>query len=474
MSPALRRHLARSIASQAKPQTWMSFRTRPRPSFWPRNWQISTGNISQMSIQTDKTDSLSPVKRALQTLEKMQAKLDAVERAKTEPIAIIGMGCRFPGGADNPELFWKLLREGGDAITPAPAERWGADELARLQSAGLANICWGGFIDRVDQFDPTFFGISGREAAGMDPQQRLLLEVAWEALERAGLAADRLAGSPTGVFIGICSSEYALYHFADREQIDPYASTGTAYSLVANRLSYLLDLQGPSIAIDTACSSSLVAMHLACQSLRLHESDLALAGGVNLILFSEGSISLAKWGMLSADGRCKTFDAAADGYVRGEGCGVVVLKRLSDALRDGDTIQAVIRGSAVNQDGRSAGLTAPNLLAQQAVLRQALAGARMEPAHVGYIEAHGTGTPLGDPIEVEALTAVYGQPRPDGAPCLLGSVKTNIGHLEAAAGVAGIIKTVLALQHEAVPPHLHFTSLNPNITLAGTPFAIPT
>ncbi len=388
---------------------------------------------------TERPDSLSPVKRALDRLEKMQAKLDAAERAKTEPIAIIGMGCRFPGGADTPEQFWKLLRDGGDGITPAPAERWGAAELARLQAAGLGNICWGGFLSQVDQFDPTFFGLSGREAAGMDPQQRLLLEVAWEALEVAGLAADRLAGSATGVFIGICSSEYALYHFADREQIDPYASTGTAYSLVANRLSYLLDFQGPSIAIDTACSSSLVAMHLACQSLRSNECSLALAGGVNLILFSEGSISLAKWGMLAADGRCKTFDAAADGYVRGEGCGVVVLKRLSDALRDGDSIQALIRGSAVNQDGRSAGLTAPILLAQQAVLRQALAGARMKAAQVGYVEAHGTGTPLGDPIEVEALTAVYGAPRPDGAPCLLGSVKANIGHTEAAAGVAGLI-----------------------------------
>ena len=427
-----------------------------------------------MMSPTERPDALSPVKRALHSLEKMQAKLDAAERAKTEPIAIIGMGCRFPGGADTPEQFWKLLRDGGDAITPAPAERWGAAELSRLQAAGLGNICWGGFLNQVDQFDPTFFGLSGREAVGMDPQQRLLLEVAWEALEGAGLAADRLAGSATGVFIGICSSEYALYHFADREQIDPYASTGTAYSLVANRLSYLLDFQGPSIAIDTACSSSLVAMHLACQSLRSNECSLALAGGVNVILFSEGSISLAKWGMLSADGRCKTFDAAADGYVRGEGCGVVVLKRLSDALRDGDSIQALIRGSAVNQDGRSAGLTAPNLLAQQAVLRQALASARLQPAQVGYVEAHGTGTPLGDPIEVEALTAVYGAPRPAGTPCLLGSVKTNIGHTEAAAGVAGIIKTVLALQHGAVPPLLHFNALNPNISLAGTPFAIPT
>ncbi|MCC7360975.1 MAG: SDR family NAD(P)-dependent oxidoreductase [Anaerolineales bacterium] len=417
---------------------------------------------------------LSPVKRALHRLEQMQARLDAAERAKTEPIAIIGLGCRFPGGADTPEHFWDLLRDGRDAITPASAERWGADELARLPAAGLGHIRWGGFLDQVDQFDPAFFGLSGREAVGMDPQQRLLLEVAWEALERAGLPADRLAGSATGVFIGICSSEYALYHFADREQIDPYASTGTAYSLVANRLSYLLDLQGPSLAVDTACSSSLVALHLACQSLRANECRLALAGGVNLILFSEGSISLAKWGMLSTDGRCKTFDAAADGYVRGEGCGVVVLKRLSDARRDGDSIQAIVRGSAVNQDGRSAGLTAPNLLAQQAVLRQALASARMSPAQVGYVEAHGTGTPLGDPIEVEALTAVYGAARPGDQPCLLGSVKANIGHTEAAAGVAGLIKTVLALQHGAVPPLLHFHALNPNISLAGTPFAIPT
>ena len=427
-----------------------------------------------MSHPLDNAEALSPVKRALLSLEKMQAKLDAVERAKNEPIAIVGMGCRFPGGADNPEQFWRLLSTGGDGISRAPASRWGADELERLQSAGLGHICWGGFLDQVDQFDPAFFGISGREAAGMDPQQRLLLEVAWEALERAGLPVDQLAGSATGVFIGICSSEYALYHFADRDQIDPYASTGTAYSLVANRLSYLLDLQGPSLAIDTACSSSLVALHLACQSLRSRESDLALAGGVNLILFPEGSISLAKWGMLSADGRCKTFDAAADGYVRGEGCGVVVLKRLSDALRDGDSIQALVRGSAVNQDGRSAGLTAPNLLAQQAVLRQALAGAHVQPDQVGYIEVHGTGTPLGDPIEVEALAAVYGQHRSDSSACLLGAVKTNIGHLEAAAGVAGLIKTVLALQHAAVPPNLNFVSLNPNVSLAGTPFAIPT
>ena len=243
-------------------------------------------------------------------------------RAHTEPIAVIGIGCRFPGGADAPDSFWRLLRDGVDAITLAPDGRWPQGEVARLQATGLGGACWGGFLGGVDQFDPAFFGISGREAAGMDPQQRLLLEVSWEALERAGQAPDELSGSPTGVFVGICSSEYAWNHFAARDEIDAYASTGTAYSLVANRLSYLLNLRGPSMAVDTACSSSLVAAHLACQSLRSGECGIALVGGVNLTLFPEGSMSLAKWGMLAGDGRCKTFDARADGYVRGEGCGV--------------------------------------------------------------------------------------------------------------------------------------------------------
>jgi epothilone polyketide synthase D len=419
-------------------------------------------------------EPLSAVKRALVAVEKMQAKLDAVDRAQTEPIAIIGMGCRFPGGADTPESFWRLLREGVDAITLPPDGRWPSGEIARLQAAGFGGACWGGFLEAVDQFDPAFFGISGREAAGIDPQQRLLLEVSWEALERAGQAPDGLSGSQTGVFVGICSSEYAWNHFTARDEIDAYASTGTAYSLVANRLSYLLNLRGPSMAIDTACSSSLVAAHLACQSLRSQECGMALVGGVNLTLFPEGSKALAKWGMLAGDGRCKTFDARADGYVRGEGCGVVILKRLSDAQGNGDPILAVIRGSAVNQDGRSAGLTAPNLLAQQAVIRQALANARVTPERISYVEAHGTGTALGDPIEMESLTAVIGQPRPDGPDCLIGSVKTNIGHLEAAAGIAALIKVVLALQHGEIPPHLHFRELNPNIVLQHTPFSIPT
>jgi acyl transferase domain-containing protein/D-arabinose 1-dehydrogenase-like Zn-dependent alcohol dehydrogenase/acyl carrier protein len=418
-------------------------------------------------------DDLSPVKRALLAVEKMQAKLDAVERARTEPIAVIGMSCRFPG-ANDVESFWRLLHDGVDAIRLAPEGRWAPGEVARLQAAGYGAACWGGFLEAVDQFDPAFFGISAREAAGMDPQQRLLLEVSWEALERAGQAPDELSGTPTGVFVGICSSEYAWNHIAARDEIDAYASTGTAYSLVANRLSYLLNLQGPSMAIDTACSSSLVAAHLACHSLRSKECRQAIVGGVNLTLFPEGSVALAKWGMLAGDGRCKTFDARADGYVRGEGCGVVVLKRLSDAQADDDTILAVIRGSAVNQDGRSAGLTAPNLLAQQAVIRQALSNAHVTPQQISYIEAHGTGTPLGDPIEVESLAAVLGQPRQDGSKCLLGSVKTNIGHLEAAAGIAGLIKVVLSLQHREIPPHLHFQELNPNISLEKTPFDFPT
>jgi len=422
---------------------------------------------------TPNAEAISPVKRALAALERMQAKLDAVEKARTEPIAIIGIGCRFPGGASDPESFWRLLRDGGDAITLAPPTRWNPADVARLQAAGLSAACWGGFLDDVDQFDPAFFGISGREAAGMDPQQRLLLEVAWEALERAGQAPDGLAGSQTGVYVGICSSEYAWTHIATGNDIDPYATTGTAYSLVANRLSYLLNLRGPSMAIDTACSSSLVAAHLACNSLRTGECSLALVGGVNLTLFPEGSTALAKWGMLAGDGRCKTFDARADGYVRGEGCGVMVLKRLSEAQAHGDPVLAVIRGSAVNQDGRSAGLTAPNLLAQQAVLRQALANAGVAPGRIGYVEAHGTGTALGDPIEIESLTAVIGKPRANGRSCWVGSVKANIGHLEAAAGIAGLIKVVLALQHGEIPPQRNFQDLNPNISLENTPFSIP-
>lgn len=392
-----------------------------------------------------------------------------------ESIAIIGMGCRFPGAAD-PVAFWDLLQNGISAIAPVPPERWNVDAYYAPEAAtpGKMNTRYGGFLRTIDQFDPGFFGISPREAERMDPQQRLVLEVAWESLENATIIPAQLAGSATGVFIGCGNFDYGILLSRDAEKISAYDGTGSTIGIAANRLSYLLNLRGPSIALETACSSSLVALHLACRSLQTGESDLCLAGAVSLMLSPEQTIAYSQARMMAPDGRCKTFDADADGYVRGEGCGVVVLKRLSDALRDGDRIQAIVRGSAVNQDGLSNGLTAPNGPSQQAVIQKALQQAGVQPSEISYLEAHGTGTSLGDPIEVRSLQAVLGQGRTADQPCWLGSVKTNIGHLEAAAGMAGLIKTVLALQHRLIPPHLNLQTLNPRITLAGTPFAIPT
>ncbi len=388
-------------------------------------------------------------------------------------IAIIGIGCRFPG-AEGPAAFWRMLLDGVDAIRETPPDRWDAAALYDPQPGvpGRMSTRWGGFLDDVDRFDAAFFGIAPREAERMDPQQRLLLETAWEALEHAALPPDQLRGSRSGVFVGISANDYALLQRGDLAAADAYSGTGNAASVAANRLSYALDLRGPSLAVDTACSSSLVAVHLACRSLRAGESDLALAAGVNLILAPELTIAFSHARMMAADGRCKTFDAAADGYVRGEGCGVVVLKRLADAVRDGDRVLAVICGTAVNQDGRSNGLTAPNGQAQQAVIRAALADAGVAPEAIGYVEAHGTGTNLGDPIEAQALQAALG-PRAADRPLALGSVKTNIGHLEAAAGIAGLIKAALALHHETIPPHLHLRALNPLIELADG-VSIPT
>nr|VFJ91614.1 MAG: myxalamid-type polyketide synthase MxaB [Candidatus Kentron sp. LFY] len=379
----------------------------------------------------------------------------------TDPIAIIGLGCRFPK-AKNPDEFWRLLENGVDAISRVPTSRWTPTD---------ESVPWGGFIDDVDQFDPGFFGISAREAETMDPQQRLMLEVGWEALENAGIAVSSLAGSQTGVFVGVCHHDY--YNHLLPVATDLYFETGNHFSINANRLSYLWDLRGPSKAMDTACSSALVALHDACQSLRQGESDLALAGGVNLMLHSGSTDRYAVSRMLSPDGRCKTFDAEADGYVRGEGCGVAVLKREEDARRDGDRILAVIRGSAVNQDGRTNGLTAPSGPAQQSVVRQALANAGVSASEIGYVEAHGTGTPLGDPIEFNSLKAVLTPDRSSEQTCYIGSVKTNIGHLEAAAGIAGVIKTVLALQNQEIPPHLNLKTLNPHLDIADTPLSIP-
>ena len=385
-----------------------------------------------------------------------------------ESIAIVGLGCRFPGGAKDPESYWRLLESGVDAVKEIPASRWPGG-----RTPALAGARWAALLEAVDGFDAGFFGISPREAAGLDPQHRLLLEVAWEALEHGHQVPDRLVGSKTGVFVGIMSQDYNLRTLAlPANQLDIYSSTGNGHAFAAGRISYLLGLQGPCLSVDTACSSSLVALHLACQSLRSGESDLALAGGVNLILSPLSMEVVARTQALSPDGRCRAFDARANGFVRGEGCGVVVLKRLSDAVRDGDPIWAVVKGSAVNQDGQSSGLTAPNGRAQESLLRTALVAAGVKPEQVGYVEAHGTGTSLGDPIEFEALANVLGGARSDGSVCAIGSVKTNVGHLEAAAGMAGLIKAVLALQHETIPKQLHFEALNPRMTLEGTPFAI--
>jgi acyl transferase domain-containing protein/trans-aconitate methyltransferase len=419
---------------------------------------------------------LSPLKRAIVEIRELKARVAEVDARAREPIAIVGMGLRFPGGADDPDSFWQLLVDGVDAITEVPPERWSIDALydPDPDRPGHMATRYGGFLRDVDRFDAPFFGISPREAETMDPQQRLLLEVAWEALEHAGVAADRLAGSKTGVFVGVTNTDYARMLLADRDQIDTYTSTGNLPSVATGRLSYVLGLEGPSVTLDTACSSSLVAAHLAAQSLRNQECDVALAGGVGLILAPEFTINFSRARMMAPDGRCKTFDAAADGYVRSEGCGVVVLKRLSDAVADGDNVQAVIRGSAINQDGRSGGLTAPNGPSQERVIAAALVNAGVEPSAVSYVETHGTGTPLGDPIEVRALGAALCHDRPADRPLLLGSVKTNVGHLESAAGVASLIKVVLMLQHGTIPPHLHLNELSPYIVSEQLPIAVPT
>jgi hybrid polyketide synthase/nonribosomal peptide synthetase FtdB len=390
-----------------------------------------------------------------------------------EPIAVIGLGCRFPGAPD-PGAYWRLLRDGVDAIHEVPPDRWDIDAYYDPQptTPGKMSTRWGGFLPAVDLFDRTFFRLSAREAAAMDPQQRLLLEVAWEALEDGGQAIDRLAGTSVGVFVGISSVDYGLLHVRAAASGDPYVSTGSALSIAANRLSYLLDFRGPSLAIDTACSSSLVALHLACNSLRDGECDLAVVGGVNVLLVPDPTIAFSKAGFMAPDGRCKAFDARADGYVRGEGAGAVVLKSLTRAVADGDPIYALVRGSAVNQDGRSNGLTAPNRWAQEAVLREAYRRAGVVPSEVAYVEAHGTGTALGDPIEVNALAAVLGDDRPLDRPLSIGSVKSNVGHLEAAAGIAALIKTVLALHHRALPPSLHVEQPTPHVDWAEMPVRI--
>lgn len=426
----------------------------------------SPSSINQASVS----------QRLTQALKQAKIQLEEVERAKKEPIAVVGVGCRFPGGANDPESFWQILRDGVDTITPIPGARWNIDEYYDPNRDTLGKIYTrnGGFLNQIDQFDPQFFGISPREAHSLDPQQRLLLEVTWEALENAGQPVQDLVGSNTGVFIGIGQNDYAQKQLnaGNPTRIGTYDGTGNGFCFASGRLSYILGLLGPNMAVDTACSSSLVSIHLACQSLRAGECNLALAGGVQLILSPEVTLFLCRAHALSPDGRCKTFDADADGYGRGEGCGILVLKRLSDAVANGDHILALIRGSAVNHNGISSGLTVPNKQAQEELIRQALANARVSPHEVDYVEAHGTGTILGDPIEVRALGTVYGKERSRERPLLIGSVKTNIGHLEASAGVAGLIKVILALQHKHIPPHLHYQKPNPHINWQQLPIKV--
>ncbi len=407
----------------------------------------------------------SPLDRSLRAIRQLRARLETVEGAQRAPIAIVGMGCRVPGVEGDvcgPDGFWDLLATGGDAVKDRPPGR-GARNDAPLRA---------GWLHNVDRFDARFFGVSPREVVRMDPQQRLTLEVAWEALEHAGLPPSSLAGTEAGVFVGVNSSDYFWLQLAARKADDTYTINGATHSSVPNRLSYQLDLKGPSLAVDSACSSSLVAVHLACRSLRSGECSVALAGGVNLVLSGDVT-AVHQCGLpLLADGCSRTFDAGANGYARGEGCGIVVLKRLADAQADGDRIWAVIRGTAVNQDGRTHGVSAPNGTAQRALIRSALAEARVPAASIRFIEAHGTGTELGDPIEAEAMAAVYGEGRTTDQVAWLGAVKTNLGHLEAAAGSVGLIKAVLALDREMVPKNLHFTRINPHISIDESRFQI--
>jgi acyl transferase domain-containing protein/NADPH:quinone reductase-like Zn-dependent oxidoreductase/acyl carrier protein len=422
------------------------------------------------------SENLSAEKQMLVALRGLRQRVEELEARDSTPIAIVGIGCRFPGGADTPEQYWDLLARGHNAVREIPTERMDLDPIfdPRPQMPGKTYSRWAGLLDAPGEFDAEFFGISPREAVTMDPQQRLLLEVSWAALEDAGINPRALADQHAGVFIGITTSEYAqlLQRRMPPDQLNAHVLQGSALNATAGRLSYFYGINGPSMAIDTACSSSLVAIDRACRSLREQETPLAIAGGVNLLAIPESLIIASQWGMLSPRGRVRAFDAGADGFVRGEGCGVLVLKRLRDAEAAGDRIQGVILGSAVNQDGASSGLTVPNGLAQQELLRAAHRRAGIEPSQVSYVEAHGTGTTLGDPIEAEALGAVFAGER--ASKLSIGSVKTNLGHLESAAGVAGLIKVVLGLQHGVLPGQLHWEHPSEHVRWDELPLEVVT
>lgn len=432
-----------------------------------------------MSDLAQRMAGLSPAQRKL--LERRLAKQSA-SNAPPEPIAIVGMSCRFPA-APNLDAFWQLIHEGRDGVVEIPASRWDLEEFydPTGELPGKISVRWAALLDDIDQFDPQFFGITPREATYIDPQQRILLEVAWEAMENAGLPADRMAGSRTGVFVGIGAADYAkvLVSYDNYyEHINPHSGTGNALSIASNRISYIFDLHGPSLSVDTACSSSSLGVHLAAESLRRGECDAALAGGVNAIITPETTIAFSKARMLSPDGKCRPFDSRANGYVRGEGCGLVLLKRLSDAQRDGDDIWGVVCGTAVNQDGRTSGISAPNGESQKQCIRTALKQAGLKPDDISYVEAHGTGTPLGDPIEAQALGEIFkaqsSSANPgDAAPLYVTSVKANIGHTETVSGIAGLIKVCLMLRHGEVPPQTHFGELNPHMNFSGTRLKVP-
>jgi acyl transferase domain-containing protein/acyl carrier protein len=425
--------------------------------------------------EEQKPRRVSAVRLAL-AVKRLRAETAGIDLLASEPIAVVGMGCRFPGGADGPAEYWELLRAGVDAIRRLPDGRW---PEAQYQGAEFPeHLRYGGFLEGIDEFDAAFFGITPREAQSMDPQQRLLLEVTWEALWNAGIRPEGMSGGPVGVFTAISNTDYSRMELnrtgLEKAQENAPNAVHAAHSVAAGRVSFLLNLRGPCLAVDTACSSSLVALHLACQSLRARECDTALAGGVSLKVLPDELLLLDRLGVMSKTSRCRTFDAKADGFVVGEGCGVVVLKRLADALTEGDPIRAVIRGTAVNHDGRTTVMTAPSGLAHEAVIRQALKNGAVAAEDVGYVETHGTATSLGDPIELQALASVYGAVKSEGGECVLGAVKTNLGHLEAAAGMAGLIKVVIALEHGAIPANLHFETLNPQSSITETRLKIAT
>jgi len=413
------------------------------------------------------------LQQALQTIRSLRQCLAENEQQAAAPIAVIGMACRFPGGCVTPEAFWEFLQEGRDGIASVPAGRWqNGDFYDSGKLPGISAVESGFLEEDVSEFDAQFFGISPREAAEMDPQQRLLLEVCWEAIEHAAINPAETRESSTGVFVGVSGSEYAMLP-RDEQEVSPYTATGLTSNIASGRIAYFFGFSGPAVSVDTACSSSLVSVHLACESLRRQECAMALAGGVGLMLSPRPFIALSRLGALAKDGRCKTFAACADGYGRGEGCGIVVLKALAKAEQDGDRILATILGSAVNQDGARGGLTVPNGRAQKRLLERALSMAGIQPSQVSFLETHGTGTPLGDPIEIQAAGEVYARDRKIDNPLFLGAVKANVGHLEAAAGIAGLIKVILCLQHHTIPLQRLYGELNPRLNLKQIPAIIP-